>query len=861
MSLYPAEHTEELKTWLTSELEPICDADPDVLADYVLALLKHPGGEAELRSMLSEQLSDFLGDQTRVFVENVFTGLHAKIYLPVDARGGPANVAAAAPAPAVEEVKPTSATAAVGTKRRADDDGDQQMVPAGPKSQRTAFGSNASSAAASLPPNPALQGLRMPIGPAPRGFQIGAGGNGMNMGGLRGGPGRGGQGGRTYIPPEMCRDYHTKGYCERGDGCKYIHSSDTITGGMGMNGFQGMVGMPGMMGPGANQRPAPFGPNGGLGSPFGARGPGGGASPGVNGSGRSEPPSLAARLSMASQQPSIPASMGPGSGPPMYPGGGPGFGMPGMPGFGMPNPMAMMQHQQQQQHRFMQQQQGPQQQQQQQSQLRNPQFSNGSGNGEPGGRGGFRGGRGGGPNRGNMGHFARARKSNTTLVIENVPVEHLELVKINDYFKRFGTITNIQVDVAGQKALLSYSSPEEAKAAHSSPESVFGNRFIKVFFQRLKEESSPKPQFSAGGPSPQQRPPPTQIFGGARSNTYVAPLSSTSQAEASARTSAIAERERLSEEQSAAQYALDLLRGESKTVFSRVSAPGASDEVKNEGMKRFMELEKEIKTATERVKAAVAALEAAPKIPPGPTLPAVGSGSSSSAVDPAKREEMERKRLDRELDLHAQTASGKETPEELRAKLAKLQEEAASIGLDANGQPIAGATTFRGGPRGGYRGGFRGAPRGSFRGRGRGGSSMTFFNLDNRTTKVLVAPADGESWDAAQTEKAKAWAKSFGEVQDLSDESSGFTATFKTRAVAEQALRSGASIPDVGSAKLSWVQPTSSAPSAGGATAAPGAGDESAANGNGSVAAGAGGGGGGTDHAMDGDDDLALYES
>ena len=35
--------TELLKTWLIKKLESVADADSDVLADYVLALLRHDG--------------------------------------------------------------------------------------------------------------------------------------------------------------------------------------------------------------------------------------------------------------------------------------------------------------------------------------------------------------------------------------------------------------------------------------------------------------------------------------------------------------------------------------------------------------------------------------------------------------------------------------------------------------------------------------------------------------------------------------------------------------------------------------------------------------------------------------------------
>ncbi|GAA5912939.1 hypothetical protein JCM5296_002531 [Sporobolomyces johnsonii] len=60
-----------LKPWLVKHLEPISDADPTVLADYVLALLKHDVPEADLDSLCNEQLSDFLEANTPAFVRTM----------------------------------------------------------------------------------------------------------------------------------------------------------------------------------------------------------------------------------------------------------------------------------------------------------------------------------------------------------------------------------------------------------------------------------------------------------------------------------------------------------------------------------------------------------------------------------------------------------------------------------------------------------------------------------------------------------------------------------------------------------------------------------------------------------------------
>ena len=50
-----------LKEFLIQELLDICDADPSVLADYVLALLKHEKTVDQLKKLCMDQLVDFLG--------------------------------------------------------------------------------------------------------------------------------------------------------------------------------------------------------------------------------------------------------------------------------------------------------------------------------------------------------------------------------------------------------------------------------------------------------------------------------------------------------------------------------------------------------------------------------------------------------------------------------------------------------------------------------------------------------------------------------------------------------------------------------------------------------------------------------
>jgi RNA-binding protein 26 len=136
-------------------------------------------------------------------------------------------------------------------------------------------------------------------------------------------------------------------------------------------------------------------------------------------------------------------------------------------------------------------------------------------------RGGARGGRGGSMGRGGArGTFEKRATSNTTLVIENVPVENLDLIKINEYFKKFGTITNIQIDVDSKKALVSYSQPAEAKAAHTSPEVIFNNRFVKVYFQKLDDPGIGAPKLREVPAAPPLK---NNFIPGQTSNKFVRP--------------------------------------------------------------------------------------------------------------------------------------------------------------------------------------------------------------------------------------------------------------------------------------------------------------------------------------------------
>uniref|UniRef100_A0A8C4E567 RNA binding motif protein 27 n=1 Tax=Dicentrarchus labrax TaxID=13489 RepID=A0A8C4E567_DICLA len=102
------ENVEALKSWLAKLLEPICDADPSALANYVVALVKKDKPEKELKALCADQLDVFLQKETNGFVDKLFECLTTKNYL---------GIPAAKEAPK-EEVKPPAVKSDVVEVRR-----------------------------------------------------------------------------------------------------------------------------------------------------------------------------------------------------------------------------------------------------------------------------------------------------------------------------------------------------------------------------------------------------------------------------------------------------------------------------------------------------------------------------------------------------------------------------------------------------------------------------------------------------------------------------------------------------------------------------------------------------------------------
>lgn len=72
---------EALKSWLVSTLIPLCQADPEALAKYVMALIKKDKQEDELKTVCFDQLKVFLEDNTKPFVDEFFRALKTRNYI------------------------------------------------------------------------------------------------------------------------------------------------------------------------------------------------------------------------------------------------------------------------------------------------------------------------------------------------------------------------------------------------------------------------------------------------------------------------------------------------------------------------------------------------------------------------------------------------------------------------------------------------------------------------------------------------------------------------------------------------------------------------------------------------------------
>ncbi|KAG6866793.1 hypothetical protein C0991_008729 [Blastosporella zonata] len=790
--------------------QPICDAEPGALADYILALLKHNVPEGDMRKELAVQLDEFLEKvECTSFIDTLFTVLRTKSYLPYSAASpsspsfGPKSLDNGIPIPLDGLLSPSLSQPDRTLKRSVENDERDGRPPAkGPRLSTEGQFSRYSNGQGGRPENRSTGGWggrdqRQDANVFRDGVDMFGTGVGAAMGAMGAGMGMGmgammmpgmnpsmgqmnGRRSQAYQPPDqkrgICRDYHNNGYCARGATCKYSHGDDAVVPGMfSMNAALPVPFMPMFPGPGN-----PFGMGGGMGTAYDPHEARMDMRPSGNRNQRApllpriqqEDGSRVVHTSASGELPVIQdltpidpdkdkstptAQTHPVSQNnvmhPRPPQQQPTLaqsdynissydvmqnGMNGQPY--MPinasrdtdtGPQRDMQTAANHQH----------------PNLRPP-------------RGGERG-RGGSGTFGGENHkFRPERRNDKTLVVEKIPEDKLTLADVNEWFKRFGTVTNVAIDNMNAKALISFSHHDEAYAAWKSEDAVFNNRFVKLFWHRPMEghgsvgtrmlaasaplvaniatkETAPRPIATSSKPTPSRKP------------------------SASSSTNALAAKQQLLEQQIAEQKAL------------MASLDKASPEEKKTIMARLRKLGEEMQPTTTSA----------------PEAPAPKETNGATAL-----ERRERERLDKELDLHSATGEGEESTEDLKAKLERLKAEAASLGIsETHTEPSYGGgyRPYRGRGRGsrGYRGAIRGGP-----------PPRASMKLDNRPKKLLVKGVREEGVQALRD-----WYETTGQVDSLDRAGSGdIVVTFKSRAAAEQGLSKGSQVPTVGAVQITW---------------------------------------------------------
>lgn len=229
-------------------------------------------------------------------------------------------------------------------------------------------------------------------------------------------------------------------------------------------------------------------------------------------------------------------------------------------------------------------------------------------------------------------NFRPERRKDKTLVMEKIPEDKLSLEHVNAWFKRFGTVTNVAIDRPSAKALISFSTHEEAHTAWKSEDAVFGNRFVKLFWHRPMEGHGTAGSRILAASAPilanLTTPPPSLTI----------PTPSPSVSSRPPAVAALAAKQRLLEQQIAEQ----------KTLMASLDT--ASSAEKKTIMARLRKLGEEMKST-----------------PPAPPK-----------VNAATVEQKAIEVLDKELDMHAVGSSGDDQPEsteDLKAKLERLKAE------------------------------------------------------------------------------------------------------------------------------------------------------------------------------------------
>lgn len=758
------EKQEELKTWLTTHLEPLCDADPAALAKYVLALIKKDKPENELKDSMVSQMDVFLQSETKSFVDMLFSVVQSKEYI------NP-------PAPPVKEVTEEQVEESNGhsESKNSEELGDPKIEADSttpirePEHKldskdpaRQSFDDGRGRRFRQSPPRDRRLASRLGPRDPPRRFRSRSRSLSPRHDRFRSSrrrsrspmrrppsPRRGrslerrpssrdstptrDEGYTPSAPPAgkkpRCRDYDEKGFCLRGDLCKFDHGTDAVV--LEDSTSKQVVGYQ----------------------------PGPGPTP-------TEPyiPSLPAGIPYPPPVMSVP--------PPGYQYTGAKRAHEPSDGAGYEPPAKRFDY----------------------ARL---------GRGRGRGRGGFRGGRVGG--------------ASSMLAVRNIPPELNTITHLNSHFSRYGNLVNVQVQFEGDpgSALVTFGTTDEATAAFNSSEAVMNNRFIKVFWHMDKghvkdrlgtptnpnmvlvhedritktisnEGTASKESGEAEDESPEKAKEDKEkaILAIQKNQEMLQTKHELLKKAEEMRKTAMVKQEGLLKSK---HDLLDGLIEQQKALIVKLEK--GKGVIKAEEKSKIMKLLKDLSASIDRTKEDIK------------TCINVANTKSRSRTD------IQKELLDAEMELFTKQQDGGSETQEIQQKVNNLRIEAARSGILPTSRPPRG----RGGYRGRGRGMFSTSPRGGaapFRGRGRGRGftiSPGNTNLDRRPSRILVS-----GYELEEKEELIAHFTKFGEIiETVEDEATpSIILKFKTRRFAESAMSSGKNYGER-TLTLSWYnQPT-----------------------------------------------------
>jgi len=725
------EKPDELKVWLTSHLQPLCDADPAALSKYVLALIKKDKTESELRDSMTQQMDVFLQSETQNFVEKLFSVVESKEYITqtVVKEETLSDVTAEDTTLGDEEpkIEADSTTPSRDNERYLDPrppfEERRYSRPSPPHERRITsrlgpreirepsrrFRSRSRSRSRSRDTSPRHDRFRSARrrSPSPnfgrrRNMEVPRRTRSAEreLHNSRDSTPTRDEGAAGYTPTAKkvrCRDYDEKGFCLRGDLCKFDHGTDAVV-------LEDSVKNVGYQPGGQTEPYIPGLPLGGI--PF-------------------PPPVL-----------SVPP-----------------------PGYG--NARGKRAHE--------------------------------GGFDPPAKRFEYpRGGRGRGRGRGWGGRGGRG--GSTMLAVRNIPGELNSITHLNGHFSRYGNLVNIQVQFEGDpgSALITFSNLEEASAAYTTSEAVLNNRFIKVFWHHMDKghikdrlgrqnmgnanmvlvgegsetKESTEDKKDTDDPEKVKEEKAQAILAIQKNQEMLQTQQEMMKKVEENRKNALVQQEGLLKSK---HDLLDGLIEQQKALIVKLEKGKGT--IKPEEKSKIMKLLKDLSSSIDRTKEDIKT-----------SLSVAGIKNRTEA-------DIQKELLDAEMELFALQQDGAETFEQ-KQKVNSLRMEAARTGLVPSGhQQTRGRGFFRGRGRGYSPRGFTSFGGGAYRGRGRGrGFSGGSTNLDRRPSSILVS-----GYEIEEKEEILNHFNKFGEiVESVENESDpSIILKYKTRPLAEAAMAGG----------------------------------------------------------------------